>query len=136
MVWINFDADAMKYVSAAPRDPEAAADALRLAARYIREGKPLPDPLGAHLAGAIEAALAKPVETRAKELARELHLTALNARPKGDFFEIGREFEDLRRRGLTVESAYAALTETTKLSESTVKRRVRDYLAARHSAQG
>lgn len=142
MALINFDAEAMEYLSAAPGDPEAAAEALRLAARYIREGKPLPDPLAGHLADAIDAAMAKPTRARAKEFARELHLTALNARPKGDLFEIGREFEALRRRGLTVESAYARLVESYKvdasqpnLSESTIKRRVREYLEARRSVQ-
>lgn len=128
MATLNFDAEAMSFVAAAPSDPEAAALALRLIASYIREGRALPNPLAGHLAGAIEAAMSKPSSHRGKALARELHLTALNARPKGDAYEIGTQFETLRANGETVERAYAKLAAEHKMSPETAKRRVRAYL--------
>lgn len=62
--------------------PEAAAELLRVAARLLRERRALPGELADYLADAFESAMAKPKESRLKELGRELKLTALNRRQK------------------------------------------------------
>lgn len=68
-------------ISAAPADPEKAAKLLLLSAEWLRSGKPLPAQLVDYLAGAFEAAMAKPPDTRIDALALELNLKALNRRP-------------------------------------------------------
>ncbi len=55
-------------------DPDAARDVLQIASGYIRRGEPLPGNLAEYLAGAIEAAMAKPAKFRAKALSDELGL--------------------------------------------------------------
>jgi hypothetical protein len=65
----------------AQADPEKAAECLRRAAAYLRSGKPMPSALAMYLADAFEAAMLKPIGIRAKALALELNLSALNRRP-------------------------------------------------------
>ena len=68
-------------IDEAPRDAEKAAECLLIAAGYLRSCKPMPSDLARYLADAIEAAVLKPAEHRAKALALELNLMALNRRP-------------------------------------------------------
>lgn len=116
------DDDATAFLAKAESDPDAARDALLIAAGYIRRGDALPGNLAEHLAGAIEAAMAKPEKLRAKALTDELNLTANNARPAGDWAHIGCEAEELVRKGLTQEKAFGKISNKYDMSEITVRR--------------
>jgi hypothetical protein len=126
----------------APCDPEAAAQVLMIAARYLRAGEPLPDDLAKFLADAFESAGLKPDEhSRAKTLARDLHLIAGgNRRPKASYVEVGKAVEQLVSAGDSVDKAISKYTEhfnkekskkTEQISETTVGRHWRKYKNSR-----
>lgn len=128
----TFDARAVDALANAPSDPEAAAQALLLAAEYIRAGAPMPKALVEHLAGAIEASMAKPKGAREKALLQELKLTALNARPK-DYYLVGQLVEDSIRRGNKPIDAIADAMGDPRVnikSPTTIKKLHKKYLAA------
>lgn len=87
MGWL--DPELLDALAKADSDPEQAAQLLRIAARYLREGKPLPRGLDVYLADAFEAAMHKPEKDRGKALALELNLSALNRRPAAYWLEVG-----------------------------------------------
>lgn len=58
------------FLGKAKSDPDAARDALLIAAGYIRRGEALPGNLADHLAGAIEAAIRYEIELRNSLLAQ------------------------------------------------------------------
>lgn len=118
----------------ADSNPDAAKDALLIAAGYIRRGETLPGDLAQHLAEAIEAAMAQPVKLRAKALTDELKLTAKNRRPKDDWASIGREVEILINGGCTQEKAFGDIADQYKMSPETVKRYWQIYAQAAFDA--
>jgi len=83
------DIAAFDAVWRADIDPEQAAEALRIAAGYLRRREPLPDDLADWLADAFESTALKPAKNRAHTLAVELRLKALNRRPKAHWFDVG-----------------------------------------------
>lgn len=113
---------ATDFLARAESDPDAARDALLVAAGYIRRGEAFPGNLADHLAGAIEAAMAKPEKHRAKALTDELNLTANNARLSGDWMTIGDDVERLIEGGSTQKKAFADIGLRYGISVSTVKR--------------
>lgn len=125
--------EALTYASA---DPDAAAQALRLAAEYLRSGAPMPEALAHHLAGAIEASMAKPKGAREKALLQELRLTAPNARPKGDYYLVGQLVEQSMRAGNTLATAVNDAMADPRVgikSPATIKRLYKQYVHARAS---
>lgn len=131
----NFFADEQvtDYLAHAESDPEAARNALLIAAQYIRQGKVLPGNLANHLAGAIEAAMAKPQRSWARELSVELHLTSLNRRPADDWATIGSEVAYLIEEGHSQEDAFGKVADNYKISFETVKKYWRIYKPAADS---
>lgn len=132
----TFDARVVDALANAASDPEAAAHALLLAAEYLRAGAPMPAALIEHLAGAIEASMAKPKGAREKALLQELKLTAPNARPKGDYYLVGQLVEASLRRGDALVDAVADAMADPRVSiksPATIKRLYKQYLAARAS---
>lgn len=117
-----FDDAANDFLARAESDPDAARDVLLIAAGYIRRGEALPGNLAEHLAGAIEAAMAKPEKHRAKALTDELNLTANNARLAGNFVEIGCDVERHIKEGSTQKKAFTDIGKQYGISASTVKR--------------
>ncbi len=122
---------AQEAIELAPSDPWGAAEALRIAARYIREGKPLPPPLDDYLAGAIEAAMHKAPEHRGSALLLELNLKALNRKPGRYWLEVGKFVEFHRdpdvAKGMTYEGAVAMAADIFKIHDSTVRRYWRQF---------
>jgi hypothetical protein len=105
------------------RDPDAARDALLLAAGYIQRGEVLPGNLADFLVNAIEAAMAKPTEKqRAKTLTVELGLTGLNSRPVGSWATVGGEVESRVNAGESPENACIDVSAESGISDRTVKR--------------
>lgn len=130
----TFDARVVGALADASSDPEAAAQALLLAAEYLRAGAPMPAALIDHLAVAIEASMAKPKGFREKALLQELKLTALNARPKGNYYLVGQLVEAALQRGDAMVDAVADAMADPRVSiksPATIKRLHRQYLAAR-----
>lgn len=68
-------------IHAAPADPEQAAKVLLLAARLMRDRRPMPYELADYLANAFEKSIDKPIELRVQNLAFELNLKSRNKRP-------------------------------------------------------
>lgn len=130
----TFDARVAEALAGASSDPEAAAQALLLAAEYLRAGESMPQPLIDHLAGAIEASMAKAKGAREKALLQELKLTAPNARAKGNYYLVGQLVEQSMRAGnpfgTAVHDAMADPRVSIK-SPATIKKLYKQYLAAR-----
>lgn len=125
------DEEADLAVCRAPADPDEAAKALLIAARYLRENKPLPWILRTYLAGALEASMPKPKgEPRNTALLRELHLAAQNRRPvKPLWFEIGHMMEqELQRNQGRQHQATRSVAIHFKISIATVVRLYRVHI--------
>ncbi len=76
------------------KDPNAAKDALLLAAGYIARGVALPGNLADYLVKAIDTSMTEPTQKkRAKALTVALGLTALNKRPVSDWASFGADVE-------------------------------------------
>jgi hypothetical protein len=126
-----FDAAAFAALSDSRANPEAAAEALRISARYLRAGAVLPNDLAEHLANAFERAGRVPFAARPVELARALHLTSPGNRPTANPFEIGQRVEDLLFQNPKKKTAaIAKLAEEYNCDISTVRRAWRAYLNA------
>lgn len=124
------DERATAAVSNAASNPEAAKDALLIAADYLKRGVPLPGILASHLADAIEAAMEKPEKLRAKALTDELRLTANNRRPRKNYVHIGAEIErEISDHG-NEEMALLKISEIHNIDKSTAWRYWQDYQSA------
>lgn len=122
------DDAATAALSLSESDPEAAKDALLIAAGYIRRGEVLPGNLADNLAGAIEAAMAKPPRLRAKAFTDELRLTAKNRRPASNWISIGAEVERQIKGGKNQETAIGDVEANTDISFSTIQRYWKEYV--------
>lgn len=130
----NFDARVVEALALAKSDPNAAAQALLLAAEYLRSGEPMPPDLVDHLAGGIEASMGKKEGEREKALLLELNLTALNARPKGGYYEVGQVVEASLRAGNTISTALDDVLADPRVnikSRATARKLYSQYLSAR-----
>lgn len=134
MALLRVDFDAHEVLMKAESDPNEAANALRIAAQYIREGKPLPWSLAEHLAGAIEGALEKSQADRGPELLRRLKLTAGHRRPKGHYIEVGKLFQERIDAGDSQNAAALHVVSDPRfighIEEQTAKRLWKKYRAA------
>lgn len=133
MASLNFDNEALDALTKAESDPNEAANALRIAAEYLRAGRPLPHALAEHLAGAIEGAMAEPQAARGPALLRQLKLTAGHRRPKGDYYEVGKLFEERIEAGDSQNAAALHVVSDPRFSaieEQTAKRLWKKYRAA------
>lgn len=131
MAKLDFCVLTHEALSKAEHDPQGAADALLLAAEYIRSGKPLPFPLGDYLAGAIEASMRKPPEHRNAALLAELRLTNGNRRAAADWCEVGRAFEALIDSGLSQNQAKAQIAADMGIGETTAVRMYKQWIDAK-----
>lgn len=130
MAKLDFCVLTQEALTKAEHDPQGAADALLLAAEYIRSGKPLPFPLGDYLVGAIEASMRKPPEHRNAALLAELRLTNGNRRPAADWLAVGAAMSELIDSGLSLNQAKAQLAADMNIGESTAVRMYKQYTAA------
>ncbi|MRK20720.1 hypothetical protein [Pseudomonas sp. JG-B] len=134
---IDFDPDddeADLAVCRAPADADEAAKALLIAARYLRENKPLPWILRSYLAGAIEASMLKPNgDSRNTAFLRELHLAAENRRPvKALWFEVGDLVEmEMRKNGGKLNAAFDQAAKKFSISKSSASRLYKTCLEKR-----
>lgn len=134
-----FDARVAEALALVESSADAAAQALLLAAEYLRSGQRMPDELAAHLAGAFEASMGKAKGPREKALLQELGLTAPNARPKGDYFLVGQLVEQGIRAGKSLAIAVNDAMADPRVSiesPSTIKRLHQRYLAAKAEHDG
>lgn len=131
MAKLYFDARAVEILSRVKANPDSAAQALLLAAEYIRSRDPLPDDLAEYLAGAIEAAMHKPKEMRCGALLLELNLKKEGPIVDATWYEVGLRFEALLKEGKSQNSASTIASEEFEISESTATRRWREYLRHR-----
>jgi hypothetical protein len=125
------DEEADLAVCRAPADPDEAAKALLIAARYLRENRPLPWILRTYLAGALEASMPKSNgESRNTALLRELHLAAQNRRPvKTLWFEVGDMMEqELQRNQGRQNQAAKSVATHFKISTATVVRLFKEHI--------
>ncbi len=127
------DFEAWDTVFRAPSDSDEAANALLIAAKYIRERKPLPHGLDGYIAGAIEYSMRKDKKHRNTAFLRELHLAAENRRPaKGDWHEVGNEVEMMiDDHGYSQNKATKEVAKKHGISASTAKRWYQKNLAAK-----
>ncbi len=135
MARLDFDVRVHDALRRADADPDAAAEALLIAADYLRRGEPLPRLLVEHLAGAIEAAMGKPAARRGSELLHELKLTARNRRPASDWLDVGAAFEQLVDDGASDTAAKTRVAADFGISETTVLSYARAYRQALALAQ-
>lgn len=127
---INFNAEFFVAQRRMECDPQGAADALLLAAQYLRDGKTMPAAMVDYLAGAIEASMGKSQEYRNASLLAELGLTNNNRRKKGDWLDIGKAFEELINSGLSQNSAKAQIAADFDISESSAVSKFKEYQVA------
>lgn len=113
-------------------DPDAAKDALLLAAGYIERGVALPGNLADYLVKAIETAMVEPTQKqRAKALTVALGLTALNKRPDSDWASVGADVErHIKERHSGTEKAVQDVASQYGISERTAERNWQDYKLA------
>ena len=118
----------------ADADPEQAAVVLREAAGFLRKGEPLPFELAIYLADAFERSMRMAPSVRGSELLLNLGLKANNRRRVAVNFEyLGRDFEECLNSKMSVLEAQIHLGELYKISESSVKRLLDEYLAFKAS---
>jgi len=127
----SFDVDAWNVLRNAESDSEAAAQVMQIAAKYIREGQPLPMGLREWLANALADAALKPARYRAKALTDALNLTANNRRPSGDWLLIGGAFEDLITDGKSQTQAADQIAGDHDIDQRTATRYWRAFLRAK-----
>jgi hypothetical protein len=137
MALLNFSCEVHELQSRAPSDPDAAAELLLLAAKYLRNRTPLTDDLADYLAGAIEASMRKPEPHRLNALGTELFLTTPNRRPAADWLEVGRQFDNIvdpfdpsSTPAQSQNSAAAQIAADFGISEATAARYWKAYKAA------
>ncbi len=126
----SFSVAAHDAIAKAEYDPDGAAEALKLAAEYLRAGEPLPGNLAQWLAEAFEAVAAAPQKQRAAVLARGLSLMAGNRRPAADWFGVASSFQDALDAGRTQAEAALEAAFYHGVSESTAVRYWREYKKA------
>lgn len=131
----GFDVEAWEHARKSKLSAEEAAKALLMAAKYIREKKPLPMGLDDWLAGAFEEAVRHP-ERHAPDNGNIGHallvclgLKANNRREKADWLDIGPLFEEMLEAGMSRNMAATAIAEDHGISESTVVRLWKKYKA-------
>ena len=125
---------AFDAVMRAPADPDAAGQALLIAAEYIRRGEPLPMRLAEWLADAIETAIQKPERLDpcnadpGAALLFALHLRAHNRRPiKVSAHDVHNSMLELNESGSSVRKAAKIVGEQFEISVSTAKRLFKEH---------
>jgi len=129
-----FDARVVDALAWAAAEADAAAQALLLAAEYLRSGEPMPQDLVEHLAGAIESSMHEPSGVREIQFLQSLKLTAKNARPKGNYYEVGLVVEESLRAGDNITTALDEVIADPRFkieSRATARKLYNQYLRAR-----
>jgi len=110
-------------------DCDAAAEVLRIAAKYLRTGEAMPFGLSLFLADAIDRAMKKAPSVRGSELLLNLKLKANNKRRSSANFEhVGRDLDRLIASKMRRDDAIHKLTQDYGISEKTVERRLKEYV--------
>lgn len=121
-----------KTMNMSDSDPREAAEVLRIAAEYLREGKEMPQPLAWFLADAFDRAMKKAPSVRGSELLINLKLKALNRRPvKANWEQVGISLSELIDKKMPMLQAKMKVAEDFGISESTVSRLYKTYLGFR-----
>ena len=117
----------------AKSDPQQAAQVLRIAAGYLKKMKPLPSALAFFLGDAFERAMKRPTTSRGQELLVNLHLEVTHRRTKANFEWVGVDVEELIHAKVSKGAAIIQVGEYYGISDSTVKRMHKKYLALKAS---
>lgn len=131
----GFDVEAWEHARKSKLSAEEAAKALLMAAKYIREKKPLPMGLDDWLAGAFEEAVMHPGRHAPANadighaLLVCLGLKANNRRKEADWLDIGPLFEEMLEAGMSQNKAATAIATDHGISESTAVRLWKEYKA-------
>lgn len=117
-----FDVAASEAMRGAHTTARTAADVLEIAARYLRQRKPLPPALADYLADAFETSAAKPLDNQGAVLLRELGIKAENRRPTHAApFELAL-FVDDKSNGNSERQRIMAAVREFGIAETTVRR--------------
>ena len=110
---------------------EAIKKVFSVAAKAMREDKPVPQPVAAYLADALEVAGPKPPDNQGQTLLEELGLLFWNRPPSQlDRFKVAMQFVSLRVfRGLNSTESIEILSGDHEVSESTIRRALKDQEA-------
>jgi hypothetical protein len=121
-----------KAMEMSDADPEAAAEVLRIAAGYLRDGKKMPQPLAWFLADAFERAMRTSSSDRRSALLINLKLQRMNRRPvKANWEEVGCSLSEMFDKKIPMLQAKEKVAEDFGISESTVSRLYKTYLGMR-----
>lgn len=131
----SFDPQASEAIARAESDPDQAAEALRIAAGYLRRREVVPDNVADWLADAIDCAMHKPEAHRARALALELGLAALNWRPAADWLDVGKFMDDMIDAGANQTTAARQAAVEFNIVEATAVTYYKKYLAAWEAAR-
>lgn len=127
MSWFHFDEAADEAICSAEACPEKAAEVLRIAATYMRDGRSLPENLASYLVDAIDASMGKSPIDRGGALLQELSLKALNRRP-ADWENIGEfVFWDMAIEKCSQNVAARNVSVRLDISEPTAHRSLRKF---------
>jgi hypothetical protein len=125
----SLDPELDNALALAASDPQQAAQVLRIAASYLKRMEPLPSALAFFLGDAFERAMKRPTTSRGSDLLVNLHLEVTHRRPKANFEWVGMDVDRLIRLNVLKGEAILQVSETYGISENTVKRMHKDYLA-------
>ena len=130
MAKLDIDAEAHDWLARLESDPQAPAEVLKIAARYLRNRERLPGNLADHLADAFEAAALKQRTHQGPALLRELGFTQGNRRPAADWRDVGAYMSQRIDDGESQNQAAENTAAHFRISESTAKRLFREYREA------
>jgi hypothetical protein len=112
----------------ADSDPDAAAQALLVFARRVKNREPLKPEVAAFIADAFEKSMTLPQKQRGAALLRALKLTYGGRRPvKANYYHVGKEFDRLTESGEKRSGAIIELALRYEIDESTVVRLLKEY---------
>ncbi len=132
---LRFDPQASEAIARAESDPEQAAVALRIAAGYLRRREVVPDNVADWLADAIVRAMHRPPAHRARALAVELGLAALNRRPAAHWLDVGAFMDNLIDAGANQTTAARDASNEFNVVEATAVTYYKKYRAAWEAAR-
>ena len=119
---LPFDLAAYDAVEGSDSEAKTAADALRIAADYLRRREPMPPVLADYLADAFEVATMKPEAYQVEALALELGLMALNRRRASVRPWVVALFVDDEASGNTERQRILAAMDRFGVAETTARR--------------
>lgn len=102
-----------------------------MAAEQLRIGAPPHPMIASYLANALEAAVAQPIGSQARELTNKFHLTNPNRRPARSWVLIGHAFHELVMDGFSKYKAKLEIAVEFDIDEATALKYYQLYVEAK-----